>query len=127
MTHLELIDGAAVAGTEDGRPPCFGRWDWMLARFGAGFALFDADFPEKRNKSIRFTDAIPRVESFVEIGSHFANGIPKGGGRRFEKARAPGSDRKLTTRPDELPKCPHGGGHVWNKENTKDADDRIEV
>ncbi len=73
MMHVELIHGTALAATENGRPPCFRRRDRMLARFGASFRMFDSGFPEKRKNRIRFTDAIPGVEAFVEIGSYFAN------------------------------------------------------
>ena len=73
MMHVELIHGAAVAATENGRPPCLRRRDRMLARFGASFRMFDSGFPEKRKNRIRLTDAIPGVEAFVEIGSYVAN------------------------------------------------------
>ena len=73
MMDVELVHGAAVAATENGRPPCFRRRDRMLARFGASFRMFDSGFPEKRKNRIGFTDAIPGVEAFVKVGSEVAN------------------------------------------------------
>jgi hypothetical protein len=85
-----------------------------------------ASVGEERTQRIRFGNAIPRIEPFVEIRPLCTHGIPKYAVYRFKKAGAPSGNSKLPTWTNVSPKLGDCSPHVWHEKNAKDANYGIE-
>jgi hypothetical protein len=98
----------------------------MLAYVCDDIGWHSASVDEKSAQRIRFGNAIPRIEAFIEIRSRGAHGIPKYTVYRFKKAGTPSGNSKLPAWTNVSPKLGDSSPHIRHEKDAKDANYGIE-
>src|SRR5436190_20986752 len=98
----------------------------MRAHLRDNAGHFRLGLQEQCAQRLRFGNAIPWIESLVEIRSRGMHGIPEDRVYGLEKARPPRGNSQLAAWANLPPKFPESRLHVRHEEDAEDTDNSIE-